>query len=303
MYLLAHLSDPHIGPLPRPRLAELASKRVLGYVNWRRRRAAAHPLATLEALTADLAGQPHDHIAVTGDLVNIALPDEFVVARAWLERLGSPRDVTLVPGNHDAYLRTGLSHWDTQWKPFMEGDVSATSEPASRFPFVRRRGPVALIGLSSAIPTPPFSAAGRLGRAQIVRLTTLLRTLADEELFRVVLIHHPPLHAATSRHKRLIDAAPFRVALAQAGAELVLHGHDHRHALVWLDGPGCRIPAIGIPSASASASSKPSDQNDPAAYNLYAIGGGPGRWSCEMVSRGFRRGEAQIVQLDRQTIY
>jgi hypothetical protein len=35
------------------------------------------------------------------------------------------------------------------------------------FPFVRRRGPLALIGVSSAVPTPPLMATGRLGRAQL----------------------------------------------------------------------------------------------------------------------------------------
>ena len=30
MFRLAHLSDPHVGPLPRPRLRELVGKRVTG---------------------------------------------------------------------------------------------------------------------------------------------------------------------------------------------------------------------------------------------------------------------------------
>ena len=37
-------------------------------------------------------------------------------------------------------------------------------------PTLRRRGPVALIGLSSAVPTPPFMATGTLGRAQLEAL-------------------------------------------------------------------------------------------------------------------------------------
>ncbi len=43
MFVLAHLSDPHLGPLPRARMRELASKRMLGFVNWRRGR--MHALA------------------------------------------------------------------------------------------------------------------------------------------------------------------------------------------------------------------------------------------------------------------
>ncbi len=301
MFVLAHLSDPHIGPLPRPRLADLASKRMVGYVNWLRGRSRAHRLETLDALTRDLAGQAHDHTAVTGDLVNIALPAEFATAQAWLDRLGSPADVTFVPGNHDAYVRAALPYWDKHWEAFMQGDEEVARDPqalAARFPFVRRRGSVAFVGLSSAVPTPPLSAAGRLGREQIARAAEILRRLADEGLFRIVLIHHPLRHRWASPHKRLVDAAPFRRALAQAGAELVLHGHDHRHALVWLDGPDRPIAAIGIPSASAVANGR----DEPAGYNIYSIDGGPGAWRCEVVSRGFRRGATSVGETGRYTL-
>jgi 3',5'-cyclic AMP phosphodiesterase CpdA len=301
MFALAHLSDPHIGPLPRARLRELFSKRAIGYLNWRRGRSRAHRLETLDALTRDLAAQPHDHVAVTGDLVNIALPEEFAVAQAWLDRLGSPADVTFVPGNHDAYVRAALPYWDKHWNAFMQGDAEAARDPlaiAPRFPFVRRRSPVALVGLSSAVPTVPLSAAGRLGREQIARMAELLRRLGEEGAFRIVLIHHPPRSDWTSPHKRLIDGKLFRRALAKAGAELVLHGHDHRHAVTWLDGPGGAIPVVGVPSAST----EPGTHDEPACYNLYCIAGEPGRWTCEAATRGFHRGGTAVEEIGRRDL-
>ena len=36
MFSLAHLSDPHIGPIATPRLRELLNKRGLGLINWYR---------------------------------------------------------------------------------------------------------------------------------------------------------------------------------------------------------------------------------------------------------------------------
>ena len=115
MFTLAHLSDPHLGPLPRPRLHELVSKRAIGFLNWHRRRKAIHRGETLEPLVADLKAQLPDHIAVTGDLVNIALPSEFSSSRVWLDKLGPAQDVTFVPGNHDFYIRRAAhephSHW------------------------------------------------------------------------------------------------------------------------------------------------------------------------------------------------
>lgn len=292
MFVLAHLSDPHLGPLPPVRLRELASKRALGFANWRHHRSAIHSREILAALEADLKAQSPDHIAVTGDLVNIGLAAEYAPARIWLEGLGPPDGVTLVPGNHDAYVRSAPRAFAQAWDEYMRGDDPAVSG----FPFVRRRGPIALIGLSTAVPTLPFMATGLLGREQLARLRDILDELARENLFRVVLIHHPPLSARTSRHKRLIDAAAFRETLAAYGAELVLHGHDHLPALVWLKGPAAPIPSVGVPSASAGFGGEA-----PAAYNLYRIEDADGTWRCEAVSRGLTETD-EIGEIRRTTL-
>ena len=86
-----HLSDPHLPPLPGRGLRELAGKRALGYLNWTRNRHKYHRRDVLDALVPDMQAQRPDHIAVTGDLVNLALEAEFAPARAWLESVGAPR--------------------------------------------------------------------------------------------------------------------------------------------------------------------------------------------------------------------
>src|SRR6516162_7078496 len=58
MFQLAHLSDPHLGPLPRVGIGDLASKRAFGYVNWHRNRRSAYAPAILTALAADIAPAP-----------------------------------------------------------------------------------------------------------------------------------------------------------------------------------------------------------------------------------------------------
>jgi 3',5'-cyclic AMP phosphodiesterase CpdA len=292
MFALAHLSDPHLGPIPTPRLRELINKRGLGIINWYRRRHRYHHADVLAAVVADMKAQVPDHIAVTGDLVNVSLDVEFEGAARWLDTLGLPTDVTLVPGNHDAYIRRA-SGWAAQhWGEFMRGDDGAA------FPFVRRRGPVALIGLTTSLPTGPFMATGRLGGEQLARLAEILIALAREPLFRVVLIHHPPVPNRRHYMKRLIDGPILCALLAEHGAELVLHGHNHEQQLMWLDGPKGRIPAVGVPSASAIVST----HDEPAAYNLYRVGGGQGAWQCEMVSRGLRAGRKGITELKRERL-
>jgi 3',5'-cyclic AMP phosphodiesterase CpdA len=287
MFTLAHLSDPHLAPLPAPRVAELIGKRITGYLNWQRSRRFVHDPAVLATIVADVQAQAPSHIAVTGDLANIALTQEFVRGRAWLQGIGPPADVTYVPGNHDAYVRSAVPEAERQWGDYMRSDGGA-----SGFPFLRRRGPLALIGLSTAVPTAPFLATGRLGDAQLARLGETLAKLATEKVFRVVLIHHPPVSQAR-RHKLLTDAADFLRVIATHGAELVLHGHDHLHMTNWLDGPnGIRVPAVGVPSASAA----PGASKQSAAYNIYAIDGAPGAWRCEMTSRGVNSAGAVMQQ-------
>ena len=102
MFTLAHLSDVHLAPLPQPRMRELLSKRILGYANWLYGRHAFHRRTTLDVLIDDLKSRKPDHVAVTGDLVNISLPMEFQAAEDWLQALGHPADISIVPGNHDA---------------------------------------------------------------------------------------------------------------------------------------------------------------------------------------------------------
>ncbi len=293
-FLLAHLSDPHLAPLPQPRLTELFGKRITGLINWRRKRAAIHRPEVLARLVADLKAQAADHIAVTGDLVNLGLPAEYIRARAWLDALGLPRDVTLVPGNHDAYVRSGVAASLTHWSDFMHGDDMPIV--ASGFPFMRRRGPLALIGVSTSVPSLPLMATGRIGPEQLQRLERILHDCGRAGLYRVVLIHHPPTSKRAHYLKRLTDAPRLRDVLARQGAELLIHGHNHRRQTVWINGPAGRIPTIGVPSASEA----PPGEHDPAGYNLYRITGQPGAWRCEVTMRGVAGDN--VVEVDRKVL-
>jgi 3',5'-cyclic AMP phosphodiesterase CpdA len=276
-FTLAHLSDPHLPPLPAARLRDLAGKRALGYLNWTRNRHKYHRREVLDALVADMQAQRPDHIAVTGDLVNLALEAEFTPALAWLETVGTPREVTVVPGNHDAYVRATRHHFAGAFEQYLSGDAEADG---ALFPFVRRRGPLALLGMSSAVPTAPLMATGRLGRAQLDALDRHLAQLSTDEAFRVLLVHHP-LHS-DSRMKRLTDSKALRAVLKRRGVELVLHGHDHIHSTMWFEGADRQIPAIGVPSASALA-----HRHYPAAaYNLFSITRDGDQWRCVQTVRG-----------------
>jgi 3',5'-cyclic AMP phosphodiesterase CpdA len=261
-FLLAHLSDAHIGPIPRPNLAELLGKRVTGYVNWLYKRAGQHDMGVLARIVADMTAQQPDHIAMTGDIVNIGLSAELALAREWIATLGAPSDVSFTPGNHDAYVAEAAPLVEQTFAPW------TTSEGEGEgFPYLRRRAGVALIGLSSGVPTAPFVAAGQLGETQRRRFAALLDETGEQGLARVVLLHHPP-HVGGARLLRgLQDAGEFEAIIARHGAELVLHGHNHKTSLHRLPGSRGPVPIVGVASASAKAGA----HRPGAAYNLFSI--------------------------------
>jgi len=260
----------------------LTGKQLLALSSWRRRRRHVTSPAVLDALGRDLAAHAPDHIAVTGDLVNLAWPPEFAQARAWLAELAPPERVSVVPGNHDATARTAWAEGIGCWSAWMTSDSGGTAAEAAGFPFLRRRDGVALIGLSSAVPTRLFSAAGLLGEAQLERAASLLEGTRREGLFRVALIHHPPVIGPGGARRALRDRAALCAVLKRCGAELVLHGHHHVSRLAALPGPAGPIPVIGAASASCGGGTQ-----EPGGWRLFTIEGGRTGWRLEQAARRY----------------
>lgn len=291
-FSLAHLSDPHLAGWSVDRFGSLLNKRLSGWLSWRLNRRRIHQAHVLDLLVADLAASDADHVAVTGDLVNISLPDEFARAALWLNRLGDGGRVSVVPGNHDAYVSVDWADGAGRWSDYMtnrgwQPEGAAPADVQSGFPFVRRIGPLALVGVSTALPMPTFVAAGRLGAQQIEALARVLSELRSPDTFRVVLIHHPPFPGGAYRRKSLLDADDFQDAIRSAGAELILHGHMHMAALGHIGS----TPVIGVPSASAL----PHGHKDAAAYNLYRVGEAGPNWQVSVEIRGLVADQARIA--------
>jgi 3',5'-cyclic AMP phosphodiesterase CpdA len=300
---IGHLTDVHLGPIAgfSPRYWNI--KRATGFVNWIKNRRTAYSRAVLQRLVADLGRQSLDHIVVSGDLVNIGLPAEIAAARLWLQGVGPPHHVSAVPGNHDIY--SGIAHDPgvARWADYMTGDGgdARTFDSRSGFPFLRQvGGGLALVGVNSAIETAPFVARGRVGAAQLGKLDRLLRELGAKGLFRLVVIHHPPLPGQAPRRRALSDAAEFAAMLSDAGAELVIHGHNHTNSRVDLvRRDGGRAVVIGAPSGSLAV---PIHDEPLARYNVYEIAGGSLCWRIEVVGRGLKSADGDIAELERYSV-
>lgn len=296
---LAHVSDLHIPTPDRlPPLRALMCKRFFSWLSWRRNRRFVHKAEVLKALMADVRAAHGGHLVVTGDLTNLALPQEFINARDWLAGQGGADAVTVIPGNHDALVPVAWDQGQGLWGEWMGPGVSSEGD----YPFVKRVGEAALVGVSSAIPTGLFMATGRVGETQLKRLEETLVALGREGAFRVVLVHHPITAGAVSRRKELLDQSDLRAVLARAGAELVLHGHAHTASVESVPGPAGPIPVVGAPSASAAFDA----HGEPAGWRRIVIEPSNAAWRLSVSARTlqadgtFVEREDLAVEISRQ---
>lgn len=254
---IAHFSDLHLLSLDGARILDFANKRWIGGLNLLTNRGRHYQSHIFEALIEDLNASRVDHVICTGDVTNLALEQEFGFARELFDRIElGPKEVTVIPGNHDAYVAKGAEFFTGYFADYHDPDDDWAWDDGDLWPVVRVRGDVAIIGLSTSLETPWFTAYGVVGRKQLDRLA---QVLDDDRLtgkVRIVAIHHPPAGSCSqSRIRGLHDRGDFRRVLARSGADLVIHGHEHQDLFHTLPGPGGKpIPVRGIQSGTYNGS-------------------------------------------------
>ena len=274
MFRVAHVSDLHV--LSRAGVewrAILFNKRITGYANLALRRGRVHRRAYLQTVL-EAASKDVDHCVVTGDIANLALESEYEEAQSLLDTLARSVEVTVVPGNHDIYLPRVFRErrFPRHFSQFLRSDVPelACDSPVGAYPCVKLRGPAAIIAVSSAVPRPPFVAAGYVGEEQ---LTALAAALAHPEVARrtpVILIHHPPVDGRcrlAQLRDGLVDGAAFRRALAPLTHGLALFGHLHVRVRCRLRTAAGTLDVVGASGAALDHT----DSSIRAGFNRYEI--------------------------------
>lgn len=256
-------------------------------MNWLYKRANQHSMSVLTDIVGDLKSHAPDHILMTGDIVNIGLPAELQIAEEWLLSLGSPTCVSFTPGNHDAYVAGVTQLIEDNFAPWTTSDESVPG-----FPYLRKRSELALIGLNSGVPTAPFIASGRLGSQQLERLSEYLALMKQEGRIRVVFLHHPPNVGGASLLRGLEDAVAFEKVIECQGAELILHGHNHKSSVAYIHGPSKAVPVIGV----ASASARQEGHRPAASYHIYRFSQIDKELKINLISRGLNN-KSEIVDL------
>lgn len=193
MIRLAHLSDIHFG---------------------------GENVAAVEACLERLHGEALDAVVVSGDLTQFGEPPEFEAARAWLDRLPTPRLVT--PGNHDspyfAVPQRIFAPFARYRRAIGEVDRQTVLAPG-----------LALYGLNTARGVQPRAnwSKGQISRAQTQAAVDGLAAAPDDAL-RVVVLHHPLTEMLGGPMTGRVWGGPKAAQrFAEAGVDLVLSGHIH----------------------------------------------------------------------------
>ena len=294
MFRLAHVSDPHFQCFRLGSIGQLFGKRAVGAMNLLVRRRFKHRMELLQALLEDLRSRSFDHLALTGDLCNVALDSEWQAALRWIQATGlSAEQLTVIPGNHDAYVPEVVEQrtFETLFGRYQTAELRVGE---ATYPFVRLRGEVALVCASTAVPTGDLGAWGRMGAEQLGRLESLLTSPEVKSRRRILLIHHPPQINRPGEGLNLRDREDLQALLARTGADLVLHGHDHRDFWKDLPGPGgARIPVVGVGSASYAGGLKKRSR-----YRIFEL------YGAAIIAVTYVHGEAagKYVEFERRQV-
>ncbi len=256
---IGHLTDIHYSYPENITIKQLMSKRLYGYIFWKLSKGKRFDFSMLKEIKEDIKKEQLDHIVVTGDLTQLCLPEEFYKVKTFLQSLHSQENISIIPGNHDFYVSEGKKHF---YKEFQ-----------LQYPFVKIINNCALIGVNSAVVTPPVVSYGYLTQSQIKKLQEITERL-DNRYFNILLIHHPPINGITFWNKALINTKEIIKILKTGIINLVLYGHIHRFSIRYFSSINGKIPVI---SASPLAYTL-RKYNQIGGYNIYEINRANNKW-------------------------
>ena len=158
-----------------------------------------------------------DVLVVSGDITQRAMPSQFSRARAFCDRLGIARMLSL-PGNHDIPLYNLFARLVRPYAAYQRAFGQAL-EPELLTPS---------LCLATVNTTRWWRHKnGEVSKAQIARVCGQLSRAKPQQL-RVVVVHQP-VHVLRPQdeHDRLRGWQPAVTAWAEAGADIVMGGHIH----------------------------------------------------------------------------
>lgn len=222
---IAHISDVHLldkRPSYGLRCRFVSIQRPLD--------ALARAKRLLDALRLAVRSGAH-HIVISGDLTEMGTATEFEHFAEVLHESKVPaHNVTLVPGNHDAYGSPD------GWRKAIEGPLrafaSASAGPTPQaLGRVVERGDLVLFPIDVTIHQTVARSSGELTAATVEALEARFADPSLRHKAKVVVQHHPPFGNSRSPW-HFIDGlggyARMLGAMAKHPEVQLLHGHNHQ---------------------------------------------------------------------------
>jgi 3',5'-cyclic AMP phosphodiesterase CpdA len=183
----------------------------------------AHDPRLVEAVERRVAEEKPDLVVISGDFTQRARTDQFEEACAFLERLREAgHEVLGVPGNHDIplydVLRRFLSPL-TRYKRYIDDELC---------PFIQLSG-AAILGINTA-----RSLTFKNGHVSHEQMRFIRDSFAGTNPHepRILVTHHPlfalPIGDGPELGHLMDDQRSALEAIAAAGVDLLLAGHNHR---------------------------------------------------------------------------
>lgn len=264
---IGHISDIHWLDTTGAKPLDFFNKRISGGINLLAGRAKTHRKETACAALQNLRDLGCDHLVITGDLTNLALPGEFSGVKAMLNRYFTDAQMTIVPGNHDFYTRESARARRFESMIYIDKPGNIDLGIDDTWPFVKRIQDVAFIGLCSAQPRPWFVAAGRLGQSQLDALEKALKHPEIQDCVKVVALHHHlfQTNMAAGENLRCLEDRQNLLEICQkGGVHLIMHGHNHLYFIKQIDN-------LIVAETGSCSICRFKNENKAGKFNLYTV--------------------------------
>ena len=228
--IISHISDIHLPIIVQPSFSDLLNKRLFGFINHSSNRKKIHDIENLRIIFDDILKNSDGHTILTGDIVNLSLRSEFESASDFLGSYFPKEKLSIIPGNHDSYVK--CNYEDSMYMLRRYTENNHDHRQASPFPYLKLFNNIAIIGISTAVVSPPLMSWGRVSETQLDTITEILHSLSKDNYFIILLLHHPLHEFGFLNFKGLLNKNSLIKILSGFNINLILHGHLHTESQI-----------------------------------------------------------------------